>query len=441
MKRRNALRIASFLTAALLVSLGFIGQFRQKAERYRLELENGYSRNLEELCAAMNNISTTLNKGKYATTPRQISSMAAKLLSEAEISKTALSQLPVGEELTSLNKFLSQVGNYAMAVSSQLIGQGAVDEQSVQNIALLSQTADKITQAVNDSQIIYNNVDYWAKELDREVGSAVEQTGLSSALSDIEDEFSDYPTLVYDGPYSDHILEKKPTVTEGAEEVSVKEAAKTAAFYAECDEEELYYSGNISGSIPAYRFTGSAVTATVSKNGGQTVFVRKERTVGDALLSYEQARQKAKRYLERTGMYGFKETYYFTTEGVCVVNFAFLDGETICYTDLVKVGVAMDNGEIMLYEASGYLSNHTERAFETPLYTLEQAEEIISDTLTIKSTALALIPTSGKNEARCYEFTCTSADGQEILVYINTQTLAEEEIFILLKEDGGTLVK
>ena len=139
-------------------------------------------------------------------------------------------------------------------------------------------------------------------------------------------------------------------------------------------------------------------------------------------------------------MSGFKETYYFTTEGICVVNFAFVDGQTLCYTDLIKVGVAMDTGEIVLYEASGYISNHKERTYPTPTYTVEQAKELISEALTPKETAIALIPTDA-GEERCYEFLCETEDGQEILVYININTLAEEEILILLKSDGGTLVK
>ena len=99
----------------------------------------------------------------------------------------------------------------------------------------------------------------------------------------------------------------------------------------------------------------------------------------------------------------------------------------------------MDTGEIMLYEASGYLSNHKERAFETPVYTLEQAKERISDKLTVKKTALALIPTDA-GEKRCYEFVCSDNDS-EILVYINVLTLEEEQILILLKSDGGSLAK
>lgn len=440
MKKRTAVKIISFSVAAIMTAVGFFVLSERDNDRYRLEIENNYSRSLEEFSAGINNISVTLKKAQYVSTPQQISSMAAKLLTDAELAKNALAQLPCATELTAMNKFLSQVGNYAMSVSKTLITTGEVSDTDRENIAALYNTAEKIAAIVDETQIVYNNTDYWAKELDKQVDKAVEEENLSTALDSIEDEFSDYPTLIYDGPYSDHILTVDPEMLKNVEAVSESKAKERAAILAECEKSALSLDGTVYGNIPSYRFAGEGISVTVSTSGGYGVYMRKERVVSESLLSYEQAVEKAKRYLSRIGMSGFKETYYFTSEGVCVVNFAFVDGQTLCYTDLIKVGVAMDTGEIMLYEASGYISNHKERTYPTPTYTAEQAKELISDSLTPKEMAIALIPTAA-GEERCYEFLCETEDGQEILVYININTLAEEEILILLKSDGGTLVK
>ena len=101
----------------------------------------------------------------------------------------------------------------------------------------------------------------------------------------------------------------------------------------------------------------------------------------------------------------------------------------------------MDTGEIMLLETAGYLTNHTERAFHAPAFTSDEAMGKISSDLEVLETAIALIPTDAGGEVRCYEFLCEGYDGNEILVYINLLTLEEEQIYILLKNDGGTLVK
>ena len=441
MKKRTAVRVISFSLAAVLVSLGFLIEMKINNERYRLEIENSYSKNLDDFGSAINNISITLNKARFATSAESLSRMAAELLSEAQLSKNALSQLPAGEELTVLNRFLSQVGNYAMSVSKTLISGKTLNEKDTENIELLSTTANTIAELIRDSRVNYNNSEHWAKELDRKIEENVDNESLASALGELEGELADFPTLVYDGPYSDHILEKEPQMLKGAETVSEKTALKTAAIFCECDLNMLKVDGLIEGHIPSYRFTGEGVSAAVSRAGGLVYYMRKERNIENSLLSYEQALEKARRYLEKMGMQGFEQTYYYDSEGVCVVNFAYQDGETLCYTDLIKIGVAMDNGEIMLYEAGGYISNHKERAFTTAVYTPEEAKALLSEKLVLQGLRLALIPTRSGGEARCYELISMSEDGQEILVYINATTLAEEEILILLKSDGGTLVK
>lgn len=441
MKTRNAVRLISFCIAAVLVAAVFAVKARQDLKRYRLEVQNNYSRSLDGLNSSINNISLILEKAEYVTTAKQLSQMSAQLLTEAENAKNALAELPAGDNLDIINRFLSQVGNYAMAVSKSLVSGEEPSGDYAQNIAVLKNTAQKISEAVGNSSIAYDNPSEWADDLDNKLEEAVDKDSLAGALDTLEDSLSDYPTLVYDGPYSDHILEKEPLMLKNAAAVTEDEALKKAAETAECEADKLSLDGTAEGKIPAYRFSGEDISVTVSRSGGYAVYMRKSREIGDYVLEHAQAVEKAKRYLERIGMGGFTETYFFTDEGVCVINFAYLDGKTVCYTDLVKVGVAMDTGEIMLYEASGYLTNHTDRAFETAAVSAEEAAETVSDRLKIRETSLALIPTKGGGEKRCYEFVCLTEDGREILVYINAVTKEEEDILILLKSDGGTLTK
>lgn len=440
MKTRNAVRMISLCLAAVLVSVGFLIKTVKTSERYVLELKNGYSKNFDDFSAAVNNISLLLSKLKYTSTKEQAAKIAAKLLAEAELSKTALSQMPQNGELTVLNRFFSQVGNYAVAISEQISSDGTESDTIAENIIILADTAQKIAETVNTAQSNYNNSEYWAMELEEKLGSDENSLNLAESLQKLEEELTDFPTLIYDGPYSDHILEKKPALLENADDITQEEAltaAKTA-----CDDEskKLAFSHKTQGHIPCYIFTAEGVTAAVSQKGGYNVYMRKDRAVNANILNIDQAREKAKRYLGRINMSGFKETYYYLNEGILTINFAFTDGETICYTDLIKVGVAMDNGEIVLYEAAGYISNHRDRAFVTPEYSSEQAKEVLNKALKVTGVGIALIPTAA-DEVRCYEFACTASDGKEILVYINVSSLKEEEILILLKSDGGTLVK
>lgn len=440
MKKRVIVRLISYSLALSVVSAAFAIKSEVKCNKYRLEIKNSYSKCVDDLSTGLNNISLTLKKAEYVSTPKQISSMAAKLLTEAEFSKNALSQIPQNDRLSSVNKFLSQVGNYALAVSKNLITTGKVTKKEKEDISALSNTASKVANIINNAEVSYEDTAEWVDKIDSQVDFVADESGIGGFLSEIEDSFDDYPTLVYDGPYSEHILTKEAALLQNADVLTEKEALKIAAMTANRAENTLGSDGRIFGNISSYRFAGEGVSVSVSVQGGYPVYMRKDRVVSETILSHEQALEKAKRHLKNLSLNGFVETYYFTSEGVCVISFAYLDGETICYTDLIKVGVALDNGEIMFLETSGYISNHTDRAFETPKYTAKEAGEVLSDNLEVQKTALALIPVSS-TEKRCYEFTCKANDGTEILVYIDTGTLEEQEVLILLKSDGGTLAK
>ena len=201
MNKQNTVRVISFCLAAVLTAAGFALKRRKELKSYKLEIQNNYSRSLDELSGSVNSIALALNKAQYMTSAKQISGLAAELLTEAENAKNALSQLPGGSgELTVLNRFLSQVGNYAMSVSKSLIAGGEINDEYSGNIEALKEAAKKISETVKDSNISYNNPKKWAEEIDKKLDGAVDKDSLAGSLDMLEDSLNDYPTLVYDGP-------------------------------------------------------------------------------------------------------------------------------------------------------------------------------------------------------------------------------------------------
>lgn len=440
-KTRTTVKIISFLSALLIVAFAFAVKEKVKSDKYLLMIENRYTSSLEQLNSSLNNIALSLEKIVYVSSAKKLTSIASEIFSEAELAKNALSSLPSGEnELSTIYKFLSQTGNYALSVSKNITAENGVTDKQRNELKLLSETANKISEVIGNSNIEFNNSEAWAKSIENKLNNTVSEQSFAQSLTELEENLSDYPTLIYDGPYSDHILNKQPLMTATAREYSETEALAIANDVTDGNG-SLVFDGMQSGKIECYRFSDDSMTVCVSKLGGYVVYMRKYRGIGDTLLSYEQALSKAKKFLEKLDISNLTDTYYYTDEGVCVINFAYLDGQTICYTDLIKVGVAMDTGEITLLETSGYLTNHTDRAFQIPDYTSDEAATKISTDLEISEIAIALIPTDGGGEVRCYEFLCLGENSQEILVYINVKTLEEEQIYILLKTDGGTLVK
>lgn len=434
------MRVISFCLSVVLVCVVSNLKIRKEKQQYAREISNSYTYMLNELATAANNIATLLNKTRFVTSAEQVSKMAAQLLTEAEISKNALSQLSAGEELKSLNRFFSQVGNYAMSVSESLIKDEDMSDQDIANIEKLSSISQTVAKTVNDAKDKYGDFDYWAEYLEDKLDNIIDD-GFGESISKTEDDFDDYPKLIYDGPYSNHILEKKPALLENKDTVDSDTALKIAAKYARIATNQLQYSGKTGGTIPTFNFSGEGYTAAVTQKGGEVLFMRCERESEDIKLGYQEALWYAKKYLEHLGLENMRETYYYESDGVCTVNFAYLEGRVLCYPDLIKVGVSMDNGQIVLYEAGGFITNHTIRENLSPKHSIDEAQKLISQKLSVEDVRLAIIPTEAVEEKLCYEFTCISADKQDVLIYINAATLKEEEILILLKSDGGILVK
>ncbi len=85
--------------------------------------------------------------------------------------------------------------------------------------------------------------------------------------------------------------------------------------------------------------------------------------------------------------------------------------------------------------------NHYDRVISAPALSEEEAKKNVSPVLTVMSSRRAVIPTDSKGEKSAYEFHCKSQDGSEVLVYIDETTGYEDDILLLLYQDGGILTK
>ena len=133
-----------------------------------------------------------------------------------------------------------------------------------------------------------------------------------------------------------------------------------------------------------------------------------------------------------------KETYYLKQDGIVTINYAYTQNDVVMYPDLIKLKIALDNGEVLGIETTGYLNSHQERSLATPKISIEEANKNLNKNLEIISEGLAVIPTEWKTEIQCYEFK-GKVDDTEFLVYINSENGREEDILVIINTPNGTL--
>ena len=198
--------------------------------------------------------------------------------------------------------------------------------------------------------------------------------------------------------------------------------------------------------IPTYDFNvklnnqddSNELTISITKKGGHILFSNFNRDVEVENIDDETANKIGLDFLNSKGYTNMKRTYYLKEEGVMTINYAYVQNDVTMYPDLIKLKVALDNGDILGIETQGYLNSHTERNIPEVKVSKEDAKKTLNKNLEIKSEGLAIIPTEYKTEILCWEFKGT-VDDTDFLVYINAETGKEEDILTIVNTPNGTL--
>lgn len=438
-KRFAARAIA--LTAAVVAVLGVkAGIYHSKAKDYEESLKYSYTSAIEDLSQSADSINSTLEKELYAGTPLMHSKLSAQLMNYASNAKATLTQLPIESMgLSNTYKFLSQVGSFSQAMSEKLArGEKLTDDEYKNLKALhdysqsLSDTLWELNDRVNSGQTLI---------LPDDEKKGAELIGDSSEIKDYENSFENYPKLIYDGPFSDNILEKESSLLKSLPEVDEDTAKQKCIMTLGINAKDIPNTSMESGKMPSYRFydDNGGVCCAITKQGGLVSYFLKSRRVNSTDITNDQAIGYAEKFLETLGMVDMESTYYEVYDNVCTINFACVKNDIIMYTDLVKVQVDMSDGGIIGYDARGYIVNHREREKGNGVISPMRAAKEISPVLEQGSHRLCFIPTQGGREVLCYEFECTSDSGRKVLVYINAKTAAEEQILMITENSSGVL--
>lgn len=450
LKRRTLVRIVSYGMAVVFILGGVAFAGWRQAYIFRRHIEMGQQRAFTDLVTNVTNIDTTLQKGIYANTPSMMSALTAQIYQEASSAQATLAQLPYAFiELENTAKFLSQAGDYAHSLSKNAITGTGFSDEARENLTLLSRSAQQIAQQlselqaeVNEKTLRIGDIQQAQQQLSSEQQSHyTENVGYS--IQQLEAEFPEFPTLIYDGPFSAHIDKLEALYLKGKAEVSIEQAQKNAAAFIGAKAELLKYQNTNEGKVRAYTFVGAydgaEVTVDVTCAGGVVLDVLSSRTVSAAKIKPEDCVEKARSFLEGAGYKNMKESYWMTEGNIVLVNFSYVQDGVQCYPDLIKVSIAQDTGKMVGFEARGYIMSHTQRDIKTPAVTRQQAQGKVSPQLTVIAYQPAIIPSEGKNDVLCHEFKCTAPDKKKYFIYINAQTGLEQQILMILEDENGTL--
>lgn len=352
-------------------------------------------------------------------------------------------------ELQNTSKFLNQVSDYSYSLSRKNIYNEELTQDDLDNLQQLHQYSVELENTLNQlsTDMTEGRISWGELTKKGTVAFAQEVSNISkNSFSNLEENFHEYAGLIYDGAFSEHMTssEKKGLTGENIDQPKAEEIAKK--FIGEDKVEEITFASKSENTnMPTYDFNAKIngekeenLSISISEKGGHVVFMNYNRDIQAESVTQERADEIGKEFLASHGFENMKETYYLKQEGIVTINYAYEQDGVIVYPDLIKLKIALDNGEVMGIETSGYLNNHEERDISNVQISKEQAKENLNKKLEILSENLAIIPTEWNTEVLCWEFK-GKVDETDFLVYINTETGKEEDILVIVNTPNGTL--
>ena len=440
--------IVGIIIIALIAAIGILGYFLYKKDsEVKLASRNLYDSNFYELVNYVQNVETYLAKSTISTSNTHSAETLTYLWREANLAQTYLAGLPVqSQELENTEKFLNQVSDYSYTLSRKNIKGEDLNDEDIKNLEDLHKYSTELKNVLNQLAADLESGSITWKDLTKNGKEEFAQAVSSNldVFSSLEEDFHEYSGLIYDGAFSEHLTKTEPKGLSG-DEISEEDAKnKIKKIYGEENIKEISSLGvNENSELTSYNFSVKTnneknISIAISKIGGHIVYSNCDRDVSEEKINYDEANQKGKDFLNEQGFNNMKETYYLNENGIVTINYAYLQNDVVIYPDLIKVKVALDNGEILGIETKGYLNNHIDRSISKNLISKEEAKKELNKNLNIQSEGLAIIPTEFQTEILCYEFK-GKVEETEFLVYINAENGEEEDILIIYNTPNGVL--
>lgn len=431
----------SILSIALIIFIVLYSISMSRQANLQVNLENIYQRNFNELVDNINNSEIKLSK----VVASDYNSYAKKMLNE--ISKNTaqassnLSALPVSiNGIDETIKFINQVSGYCQSLATKLDKGEKLSETEISTLNELKNAFNDLKNKINSmSKDIYDgNIYKESSKLDGDYNK------FTLKLRNVKAGDVEYPTMIYDGPFSDSTLNQKiknlnfPNVSKDVAKDKLTNIFKNTS------QDNIEYLGETNGRFETYDFKlsenqDSVMYVQVTKNGAKLLTL----SCGDFNDSEEytlsQAKEIAINFAKLTGIDNTECVWSDIVGNDAYINLAPVENNVILYPDLVKVKVDLASGNVVGYEARSYYINHTQRNVQSAVISKEEAISLVPKSLSIEETRLALAPLEYNREVLCYENICTKDDGT-YYVYVNAITGELENILKTIETDNGNLL-
>ncbi|SDD46996.1 spore germination protein [Terribacillus halophilus] len=411
---------------------------RQEKNDIRMQAENNYQRSFHELTYRIDTLHDKIGATLAMNSRDSLSPQLAEIWRLSSEAHTDVGQLPLAlMPFEKTEKFLTNIGDFTYKTAVRDLDKEPLSEEEMQRLEKLHDNAGQIKDELRNVQntVLGNNLHWSDVEMalsddepdhsDNAIISSFETVENSSGGFNEEKDFNN-------GALPASNEEHKFEGVTG-ERINQKQA-KTIAAKAFDLNSISGITGGKSGKgsdVPLYSLSykkdGESGYADISQKGGHILTLMMQRDREDPKLGLHDAQQKAQDFLVKQKLTEMEMVQSSQYDSVGIFFFVPVQDDVRIYADIVQVKVALDNGDILGYNARDYFMNHHERDIAKPKLTEEQATEKLNQNVQVQETHLALIENDTHEETLVYEIMGTRND-ETYRIYVNADTGQEEEI-------------
>ncbi|MBR0354428.1 MAG: germination protein YpeB [Oscillospiraceae bacterium] len=417
--RRALVRIIAYAGAALLALSLFSAVSWGHLLVYRRQTAVDADRAFEETVGALEDLSRSLDKSRYAGDGAMCAKVCAEIYADAGRAGTALSALPFSTvEMEELKRFISLSGDYAYTLCREAAEEGFTDEQR-ETMARLSDTAAGLAEELDAMRGELRDGLLTMDSREARVANVLDEVPsyLSARLGDYARDFPAVQELSYHGRYSAREEEKTEPVDEAA-------AKEQAAALLGCEPAELQVAARYEDTGKLL-LTRDGKTVTVTAQGIESL--RDARLVEESRLSEGEAVAAAEEALARLGCEGLTWEEKTRRGNVLDLRGSAENGGVSGLDREIALSVALDDGALLALDLSAAGGEAGESAWALGE---KEARALLPAGLTLRASRRVTVAGADGRSIACWEMDCLNEKAGRVRIYLNAESGRQEEIRI-----------
>ena len=402
------------------------------------QLENVYQKSFYELIDNINSIEVEVSKVIVSNDFDNQKSSIQKIKQDSADAQSCLSYLPINSSLVyQSSKFINQLNGFCLSVLNGKEQKLTDDQMSTWEdiyncIANLKYELNQVSLKVSQGYSIIDNLDK-----DSEIDA------FSQNFSGITSDSIEYPSMIYDGPFSDGVLNQE---INGLDDTicSQQEAYEyVEKIFENYDVTSIKYNDKTSGKFKTYNFTVKTSMQTyyvqITEKGKFLLNISGFVGGGEIKIAEDKAISITEDFATKLGLKNMRCVWKATSNNITYINLAPVIEGVIYYSDLIKVKVDRTTGNIMGWEASNYAYNHTSRSGAN--FSVSESEVIsnLSSKISVVSLKKCLIPLEYGGENFAYEI-CGKYNNFTYYLYFDASTGKQIKVMRVIQTADGELL-